>query len=110
MPFISGFLGIGTMTGTSLTEPTDGGYARQPFTITTLTDGFGQLDQACDFGVPTAQWGTALTSWAMFDAAGTQWWYGNFVTPINADAAQAGGQQVTVLAGAVSLLFATTAP
>jgi hypothetical protein len=110
MPFITGMLGIGTMSGTMLVEPTGGGYERQPFTITTLTAGAGQLDQACNFGVPTTQWGAALTSWAMFDAAGVQWWFGNFATPINADAAQTDDQQITVLANAISVQFATTTP
>ncbi len=110
MPFINGFLGIGTMSGSTLAEPSDGGYARQAFTITTLTSGASQLDAACDFGVPGTQWGTALNSWAMFDADGAQWWYGTFTSPINADEAQTNGQQVTVLASAISLQFITTTP
>jgi hypothetical protein len=110
MAFINGFLGIGTLTGTTLTEPSGGGYARVPFTITTLVSGQASLDAQADFGTPLTQWGTALTSWAMFDSAGAQWWFGNFTAPINADAAQTNGQRVTILANAISIQFATTTP
>jgi hypothetical protein len=110
MAFISGFLGIGTVTGSTLVEPAGGGYARVPCTMTTLVDGAASLDAQADFGVPRTQWGTALTSWAMFDADGAQWWFGNFAAPINADAAQTNGQRVTILANAISIQFATTTP
>jgi hypothetical protein len=46
----------------------------------------------------------------MFDAAGNQWWFGDFTAPINADAAQTNGQHVTVLANGITLSFVTSVP
>jgi hypothetical protein len=103
-PFLAGNLGLGTLSGLTLVEPTAAEYARQPVTFTRFPAGTGLLDAAADFGTTVTSWGT-LSAWGLFDAAGNQVLAGPMTTPING----AAGQYVSVMLGAISIAFAPQA-
>lgn len=69
------YLGLSSTTpnadGTGVTEPTGGGYGRATITSFTVpTDGTVSNAESVDFPIATADWGSPITHYVLYDAAG----------------------------------------
>ena len=100
-PFLAGNLGLGTLSGLTLVEPTAAEYQRQAVTFATFSSFTGSNASAANFGVVVTSWGT-LASWGLFDSAGNLVLAG----PLSSSIPGAPGDTVSVMAGAITITFA----